>query len=111
MNRNRYAFRALADTSQPLRVPLHMALHKGRDKVIGVIIPLLHLDVCGDAGFLAGDGEQAGFELFVQKIVFSALIDQQMVCPCAVLDQCDSIIFAPCAAVRPKITAQRFFAV
>lgn len=61
---------------QPLCVPGHVLGHEGRDEVIGVVVTLLHPDCRREAGGFARSNEQRGAELFGQKIISAALVNQ-----------------------------------
>lgn len=73
-----------------------------------MVIARLHPDRGRNAGLAAGHHQQTGLELFVQKIVGIALIDQQIGQAGAVLDQRAGIVRAPGGLVRAKVTDELY---
>src|SRR5690348_11902243 len=80
--------------------------HEGRYEIIAVVVAALTPQRQRNAGFVAGALEQLGTELLLEELVGGADIDQQVLHPSAVLDQCDGVMPAPGGAVIAEIAAK-----
>ena len=95
---------------QPLRMPGEMVAHEGRDEIVGMVIAGLAAQRQVDPGAVAGPFQKLRLQLFGQEIVRLALVDEDVLHPCPVLDQRAGIVFAPRLPVRAEIAGQRLLA-
>src|SRR4051812_17668833 len=91
-------------------MPAQMVLHKGRDEIIAVVVPLLHSQRERDAGVAARGFEQFGLQLGFEEAVGTALIDEDLFYARAIFDQRHRVRGAPGSTVGAEIAAERLLA-
>ena len=87
----------------------NMISHESCNEVIAVIVAAAQVERQRNVRILAGIGQQLGLQLLFEELVAGALVNQQRIGTCAILDQSARVVFAPRGAVIAKIARQRLF--